>query len=381
MSTKDNQNKEGYGFVFLIVIVALLGAVFVQWLTGVTYLETLDSAKSYSYWDVFLGRICEGEAGVSLTVLFGVAGVFGSILTTVQLNKIGELSVEQAKKARELSSAQQIEIERITTEGIKNIEDATRHSLEGFASIFARAILLLNKSTKEKTFYVNFAASFGLAHFNNEEVKEAFISAIKHDDIQEIIDSNTTGLCGNTHYFRKGIVAFRTLLKNVAKQADGDFTGLLLDGDRDVKTRFLNRLTTLDSNEVETAYREEMEFRKSMASTVKDSLADAQTDPHKGFEIGFSDKITTQYLITKIDKSESGGRWGCLVFFIGTDNVGRGVVPRGYYTELESMAKLHISQINESLGRNEEGRDIPGATLTPMLSCCEWESKLKTLGI
>ncbi len=384
MGTDENINRKW-------VAIALFAAVFAQWFTGHEYLNSLDAIKPYSNlnYKIIAGRLIEGKLGVSLTVLFGMAGVFGAVLTTRQLNMMRELSITQNEKIEKLteiqtkkletqSVIQARELQRITNQGIKSLEDATRHSLEGFPAIFARALWLLDKSTGTETYYVNFVALFGRAHIHNTGILSIFENEIEHNGVKNIIDTYTED-CNEMSYLEKGSVAFGNLLKIKAQRPKGKFTAILLNGEDAVKERFISRLPFLKNSEmIDDLYKQELLYRKDLASAVDATYRNAKADISKGFEIGFDKYITTQFLITKIKESSSGGRWGCLVFFIGTDNVG-GVVPRGYYTELESMAMLHISQINELLGRDDQGTVLDGDKQNRMMNCQEWEAHVEGL--
>jgi len=391
MSADKNIYRKRF-YIFLIIMIPLLSAVFAQWFTGHEYLSSLDTTKSYSNMDleIIFGRLIEGKPGVSLTVLFGIAGVFGAVLTTTQLNMMRNLSISQNAKIEELtetqtkklemqSEIQAKELERITNQGIKNLEDATRHSLKGFPSIFARAIWLLDKSTGTETYYVNFVALFGRAHIHNTENIDIFENEIERNGVKNIINTYTED-CNEMSYLEKGTVAFGNLLKIKAQRPKGKFTAILLNGKDAVKDRFISRLPFLKKSEelIDDLYTQELLYRKDLASVVETAYRDANVNISKGFEIGFDKFITTQFLITKIKESNSGGRWGCLVFFIGTDNVG-GVIPRGYYTELESMAMLHISQINELLGRDEKGTVLNEDKQNEIMNCQEWKDHVNEL--
>lgn len=275
---------------------------------------------SLSNWGAYLSNINYVNLGLAATVLFGLIGIVSAFQTAKRLNEIKH------------------ENKRLS-ESIDNMEDATRRVLTGFHEIFARAIWLLDKSTNKETYYVNFVFAFGAPHVANEEIVADFCKESSADELKKIIYKHGNK-GGPGCYYSQAVAAFQALLKNVADDRSGKFKALVLD-DQSVKDEFLHKLTSRDGYgfDVEQAWKEELVFRSQLISSAGTYTGD-------DFIPYIQSSLPMQFLITKIKSEEKRGKWGCLVFLIGTSDVA-GVVPRGYYTELDHLTDLHIDYVTE----------------------------------
>ncbi len=249
------------------------------------------------------------------TIFFGFVGCAGAISTSIVLAEI------QAA-------------ERRLEADITNLEDATRRNLTGFAEIFARALWLLDKAEQE-VWYVNFVFGFGRPHISDSAVAKEF------EPIAKLLELPTTNFADAVRHFAS------VLMDKVAKVRE--FHALVLDP-RALQPQFLTPLAEPDSHLRPNA---PGGIQDRNGQVMKEELGSwnavggaGLTRERRGldeeaFHVAVTESLPIQVLLTRI-RSDDGGeqRWGCLVFLVGTENVGR-TVPRGFYSELDHIAEVY----------------------------------------
>lgn len=252
-----------------------------------------------------------GIIGIAVAVLFGIAGISSAIITKRQLDQITKT-------------------EKLLQADILNLEDATRRNLTGFAEIFARALWLMEKAEQE-VWYINFLFGFGIPHKCNPNVVNDYglisgvlkLSAIGAGDYSSAVDR-----------------FFQILLQKI--QTTPKFYALVLE-QGNLSKLFLERLKkipnygSLNGSEI-------LEAEKSRLTQIDHAkkLRNVHRVNPDDFMLRFTQRIPQQLLIAQIpgrDRSER--KWGCLVFLVGTENVGG--VPMGFYTELDHVVDVYKS--------------------------------------
>ena len=249
------------------------------------------------------------------TILFGFVGCAGAISTSIVLTEI------QATEKR-------------LEEDITNLEDATRRNLTGFAEIFARAVWLLDKADQE-VWYVNFLFGFGRPHVNGSAVAEEF------EPIARLLKLPTDNFEGAVQDFAS------ILLDKIAKVPE--FHALVLNP-KVLESQFLTPLMEPTSQSRDGAHAEVQkrirELRVDELGALIAAGAAAETRGKRGlkedgFSVAMTDTLPIQVLLARIRSTDGGEqRWGCLVFLVGTENVGQ-TVPRGFYSELDHIAEVY----------------------------------------
>ena len=216
--------------------------------------------------------------------------------------------------------------ERRLTAQVTNLEDATRRNLVGFADIFARALWML-EGAEDELVYVNFVFGLGSPHICNPEILADY--ARKADALQL-----------SHRIYGDAVRRFQQLLIEKA-QALSAFTTLTLSA-KSLEGLFFERLTMAEP------YKTQLNAKGILAEELKlrDSFRDIKrlrqlrgVDPEK-LVTPQIERLPLQLMITRVKHGAQDERkWGCLVFLIGTENVGG--TPVGYYTELGHMVEMY----------------------------------------
>jgi hypothetical protein len=247
-------------------------------------------------------------------VTFGFAGIIAATAALfVTETTLDHLKVEIGTQTKRLSDE------------VTNLEDATRRNLTGFAEIFARALWLL-KQAEEEVWYINFLFGFGEPHRVNNSI------VVEYARIARMLDINPN--------FYEAIEEFyRALLDKVRKTPT--FRGLILQ-DNSLRSLCLNKLVSMQeygSLIPDEIIVQEKERFKSI-ETAKTLRRDYRVLP-EDCVIQSVERLPLQLLIArKRSRQGEDRKWGCLVFLVGTENVGNRK-PRGFYTELDHVVDVY----------------------------------------
>lgn len=292
----------------------------IAWLVQLLYtvaLVVLSFVKGWTWTTSNLGTL--------LTAEFGMIGIIGSVLTGFILRDIRR---SEGKLTSDISRIKKIE-ERLAYD-ITELEDATRRNLEGFGDIFARAYWLLGQS-QDRLIYVNFCVRFGMPHVDAQVVKSDYAVTAK------MLGLDTTD-------FGTAVNRFYTLMDQ--KMRTIPKAELLLLDPVALHDRFLQPLKR--KKEYQNLNIKEVLATESIAQMgIANARGGRKSQFHQGDFLKTSDlavfqsnSIPIQLLITRIPGRDGGGKWGTLVFLLGTENV-HGDIPRGFYSELDHIEKVY----------------------------------------
>jgi hypothetical protein len=246
-------------------------------------------------------------------VAFGVAGIIAAIFALL----ITESTLEG------INTGIRLQTDRLSDE-ITNLEDATRRNLSGFAEIFARALWLL-KQAEEEVWYINFLFCFGEPHKANQTI------SVEYARIAKMLGINP----------------------NFA-EAVQEFYKTWLDK---VRTIPVLRALTLNKESLRTLCLDKLALRPDYTGLKPDEIITAELACQKAIEksknlrldyvaqddciIQNVERLPLQLFIARI-RSRGGEdrKWGCLVFLVGTENMGNHK-PRGFYTELDHVVDVY----------------------------------------
>lgn len=247
-----------------------------------------------------------------LTVLFGLMGIYYSFATSITLGQIQRT-------------------EKKLYDDVVNLEDATRRNLVGFAQIFDRALWLLERA-EDQVWYVNFMFGFGLPHLNCPAVYAEYAEMVK---VLGLRDKD----------FSAAVDRFNSILIQKIMHTR-EFVAITL-APESLRQLFLDRLVKRRGYEVvdieALAAAERLRYSSVRRAQL---LRDEQHLDVLGFKPGQADRLPFQILIASIPGREiNETRLGCLVFLVGTENVGG--EPRGFYTELDHVVGVYKSVVEE----------------------------------
>jgi hypothetical protein len=263
----------------------------------------------------------------------GLSGTVGDIRTAV-----GGIQDASASLGQTLTDIQGSErtllgaVEEITAQTarlhdeITNIEDATRRNLDNFADIFARAVWLL-KQARDEVWYVNFLFGFGAPHLCNKGIGK------KYAEMARVLKINPD--------FEQAVKEFSALLLRKVQEIPR-FNAIVLELGN-LEQLFLERLRAKGdwgNLDVQGAKQKEEELRGGINTAIQQRKFHGIRP--EDFMLKEIPRLPLQMLIARIPTQDgSGTKWGCLVFLVGTENVG-GRTPRGFYTELDPLAGVYI---------------------------------------
>lgn len=248
-----------------------------------------------------------------------------------------ELSGKEQEMVTLLQGRTEAHLQQLLSEEkrlVSRVEDATRRVLTGLPEIFERALWLLNRASEERReiWFVNFALNFGRVHAENESIAEEYRALTKRSLL-------------TSEHGRKGgdVVAFETKLK----QCVHDTSVLKILTITDAATEaFLDKLASspgyesLRDRKHFTAVRDEMTKQKT---EIRELAVSHRSNCEPGsFRLYEARTLPIQLFLARIPGREESNeeRWGCLVFMLGSELVGKGIA-LGYYTELDTIVNVY----------------------------------------
>lgn len=319
----------------------------------------------------------------NVSFIFGLVGFFGSLITgktlkeikqanqdlredtSERLKEIKQSNQDTSERLQEIKQANQ-DLREITSKRLKEItkahqdledeivkiEDSTRKNYSNFGSIFARSLWLL-KQAKEEVYYVNFIHSLGVPHKQNEEVKRSYE---KHaQELNEKTSSNDEKITEN---YEEAVKNHNDILIRKMQEVK-KFVSIVLN-EKSLKNYFLNTLRTRPGyEEIDQLITEVIDKEKEFLETKLQACKKLRgKDKEEGLEVYPLPKILLQLLITKIKEkrgtSTIDSKWGCLVFFVGTHNIGITEAMKGYYTEDKNQVEIYKELARILLQTSEE---------------------------
>jgi hypothetical protein len=218
---------------------------------------------------------------------------------------------------------------------IARVEDATRRVLTGFPAIFERALWLIRRASEEKReiWFVNFALNFGRVHAENASIVAEYSDLAKRS-------LYTVSPSGN----KSGDVVEFVLKLQQAVQDTAEVRILTITDD--AADEFLTKLIESPGYESLNAHaafkrvsdgikNKKIQFRE-LAQRFRKNFAS------HSFQLYQTSTLPIQLFIARIPGREESSeeRWGCLVFMLGTELVGKGIA-QGYYTELDPIVSVY----------------------------------------
>lgn len=320
----------------LILFAFLLGIIFTFLLSILLKFVNFQQVKDFV--NKVIPFVQENGPIISFCIsfIFGLVGVLGSLITGKRLKEIKqanqELREDTSNRLKELKQAN-LDLE----DEIVRLEDSTRKNYYDFGSIFARSLWLL-KRAKEEIYYVNFLHSLGVPHKTNQEV---ITSYKKH--AKELNDNSSSNDEKIEEDYEQAVKDYYEILLQKMQQVD-HFVSIVLT-EENLKSYFLDTLKERPGYEkIDELITEVIKREKEFFTEKLEGCRQIRGQDKDELKVDRLPEILLQLLITKIDKrgiSPTDSKWGCLVFFVGTHNIGRTRDMKGYYTEDKHQVEIY----------------------------------------
>lgn len=251
------------------------------------------------------------------SIIFGGIGLVGVVITGIQLRKIEKTNLALDK-------------------GIIRLEDATRRNLSGFPEIYARAIWLLDQAVGN-VYICNFLLSFGEPHKCNVNLKDEYETQAKSLNLNTVKEDGV----GDASKFDDAVNVFQIKMLEKIRKTFNSITIIRPDIDY-IRQHFIPQLKKMDgySNLDSDAI---ISNENALFEKLKNARKDRESFSLQKDDVKFveTNNLPLQLIIAQIySKYRTAAKWGCLVFLVGSENVGKGK-PRGYYSELDHIVFLH----------------------------------------
>jgi hypothetical protein len=260
---------------------------------------------------------------------------------------------------------------------VANVEDATRHLLRGFPQIFDRALQLIEEAERE-IWIVNFALNFGGPHCCSEKKSRLFTEVAEVYNKLPVTAKYPYGRLVSRDFARDIGKFFATLND---KAGNVPIVNILTVNDDGAKSNFLAPLSerprykeTYTPEKFNSVFGELVTRRNEVLERMKkgrDKVWD--TDVHHEAMFCETGSMPIQLLIV----GTKSGRYGCLVFMVGTEILqglagagdsangsGDSPVEFGFYTELEEIAIVYRG-LAQALLKQAEGEYRKAGLLPP----------------
>jgi hypothetical protein len=222
---------------------------------------------------------------------------------------------------------------------VSSVEDATRHVLNGFHQIFDRALMLINEASEE-LWMIDFALKFGLPHTLNDDIRGRYDTLALTKNYGQFYKKGSRD-------FNSDVGAFYTKLREKLHGTEIPNAYILTLYDDSIMKRFLAPLYGRPI--FSKVFKDDQDYKQRVGfvyAELKNAKVDivrwdlmnrdkrAWPSETKKLDGRFyeTDSLPIQLLITR---KESDGKFGCLVFMVGTE-VLEGVAVKGAEKELGS---------------------------------------------
>lgn len=269
---------------------------------------------------------------------------------------------------------------------VSSVEDATRHVLNGFPEIFDRALTLVNQASEE-LWIVDFALRFGLPHTLNEDIRGKYNSLDITKHYREFYKKGSRD-------FNSDVDAFYTKLREKLQGTEIPYAYILTLYHDSIMPRFLvplyNREIFSKVFKDDADYKQRIGFIDSELRRAKEDIVwwDMADRNKRAWPLETTkldgrfyetESLPIQLLITR---KKDDGKFGCLVFMVGTEIL-EGVVVKGaekeldsdqhvepfieqgFYTESREIVKVYKRVAAALLAQAKQSYDAPGNTTKP----------------
>lgn len=294
--------------------------------------------------DVFEDKTKTNLATV-LTAIFGLLGIYASISSDKALGQLRNISkqiTETLAPIRKVSTETQESVSSLhllskqIRGDVLRIKDESYIPLTGFAELFAKELWLL-KQAKQEIWYLSFLSVLGYPHLCNPQFRTSYnqlqTSNLKIDAIPDDVEQ----ACNE---FYQCILEKITSIPRIK----------IMVYDDDGLGEFFGKLKRIDpcyqNLEEGIIKQKEQEFIRTIDQQKVDysSQEGAQRPKFEQKRI-----IPLHFLITQIEQGEdnNAGKWGCVVYIVNKDIIGKLDEIEGFYTEDIKLIKAYkeIAQV------------------------------------